>query len=35
MSPGWDNVEANIVCSQLGYSDQDATIDNSIVFLRV
>ena len=32
MSDTWGNVEANIVCSQLGYSDQGATIDNSTAF---
>ena len=34
VSPGWDNVEANIVCSQLGYSDQGDTIDSPTDFLK-
>ncbi len=34
VSTGWGNVEANIVCSQLGYSNQGATIDNSTAFFK-
>ncbi len=34
VSDKWDIVEANIVCSQLGYSDQGATIDSPTDFLK-
>ena len=34
VSDKWDNVEANIVCSQLGHSNQGATIDNSTASLK-